>query len=309
MDLVGDRLVLPLIDAQLVHSKMYQLCDGVSLIALSPQYKERLRSHPDLIARYETSVDAMSCAVVVQPTLIGGLATTNWAATLELAVFSAMAVRLATGVPVDVPFWFDVEGEKIRGFGNTHVRTFRIENRYLYPLDDGQQLDGIAALQRGFDDVLKKYVNDANSNVLIRAIHFAAIAFQTRHIPSRLVNNTIYVEALFSGNTTEIAFQIASCVSWYLEATNSGEKRVELFSKMKEIYSYRSKIVHGADVSSKNKNLRQALASSEVINTRIFQKVLNEKHVEIFSMRKDKRDQELKLLSLGAGSTLIDKRA
>lgn len=305
MDLIGDRLVLPLIDAKLTKRDEYQLCNGVSLFTLPDHYKERMRSHPDLIARYASSLDFMYSAVAIHPDAINGLVTRNWAAVMELAVFVGMSIRLAIGVPVDVPYWFDVEGDEIRGVGNTQVKTFRTGHRYLYPLDDGQQSDGLSALQKGFEGVLKEYVNDANSNVLIRAIQFAAIAFQTPHVQSRLVNNTIYVEALFSSNTTEIAFQIASCVSWYLESHNSPEKRVELFTEMKELYGCRSKIVHGADVSTKNKNLRRALVFSEILNTRIFQKILNNNHVEIFSRSKNKRDQELKLLLLGAGSSLL----
>ena len=305
MNLIGNRLVLPLFDAELTKCDKYDLCDGISLFTLPAHYKDRIRSHPDLIARYEKSIDFMKSAIAIQPDAIGGLETTNWSTLMELAVFVAMSIRLATGVPVDVPYWFDAEGDEIKGFGNTQVKTYRTDHRYLYPLDDGLQADGLNALQSGFNAVLEKHVNDANSNVLIRAIQFAAIAFQTRHIQSRLVNNTIYIETLFSGSNTEIAFQIASSVSWYLEFQSSSDKRIALFTEIKELYGYRSKIVHGADVSAKGKNLRRALAFSEMLNTRIFQRILNNNHVEIFSLKQDRRDKELKLLSLGADSALL----
>lgn len=60
-----------------------------------------------------------------------------------------MSVRLATGIPLDIPFWFDVDGDEIKGYGNTRIKTFRLENRYTYPLDDGDQHEGLLALQSG----------------------------------------------------------------------------------------------------------------------------------------------------------------
>jgi hypothetical protein len=306
MELIGNRLLLPLIDATLEHAEAYKICDGVSITTLPAKYKNWLTEHRDLIARYESSLKFMKSALLIEPDSIKGFSTKNWRHVLELGVFVAMSIRLATGVPVDVPFWFDVdEDDEIRGCGNSLITGFRTGQRYLYPLDDGKQAEGLAALTGGFDGVLKTYVNDANSNVLIRAIQFAAIAFQTRHVQSRLVNNTIYLETLFSHSQTEISFQISSCTSWYLEARSSQEKRVELFTQIKELYNYRSKIVHGADLSAKNRELHRTLVFSEELNTRIFQHILNKNHVEVFGRKQDSRAAALKLLSLGAGGDFL----
>lgn len=114
---------------------------------------------------------------------------------------------------------------------------------------------------------------------MLRALKFAAIGFETRDIDLRLVNNTIFLEALFSNAESELTFQIASRISWYLEKDGDLEVRVNLFNDVKKLYSYRSKIVHGSSLSDKNKNLKEMLYFSEILNTRIFRLILTAGHV------------------------------
>lgn len=305
MQLIGNKLVLPLFDAELSKSDTYDLCNGLSIFNLPNSYEKKLRSQTELIARYERSLKYMRSGLAIEPAKIENGIELDWQKLLEFGTFVAMSIRLVTGVPIDIPYWFDMDGDEIKGNGNTQLKTYRTGNRYMYPLDDGKQSMGLSALQTGFEDILKNYMQSSNRNVLIRAVEFAAIGFQTRHIPSRLVNNTIFLESLFSCSNVEIAFQIASSVSWYLEFENTQEKRSELFSKIKELYRYRSKIVHGSDISSKNTDLRNSLLFSETINTKIYQKILTKKHVDIFSMNQKKRQEELRNLSLGVKSALM----
>lgn len=305
MQLTGDKLVLPLFDVKLSKADSYDLCEGISVFNLPDSYEKTLRSQTELVARYERSLEYMKSGLVVEPEKIENGRGLNWQKLLEIGTFVAMSIRLATGVPIDIHYWFDMAGDEIKAYGNTRLKTYRTGNRYMYPLDDGQQSMGLSALQTGLADILKKYMQDSNRNVLIRAVEFAAIGFQTCHFTSRLVNNTIFLESLFSCSNFEIAFQIASSVSWYLEFESAPEKRTELFSKIKELYGYRSKIVHGSDISSKNRNLRSSLLFSEMLNTRIFQRILAKRHVDIFSMKQKERQEELRNLSLGAKSALM----
>ncbi len=304
MQLIGSKLVLPLFGAQLLKGDPYDLCDGVSVFNLPDMYEKKLRSQTELVARYESSLKYMKSGLAIEPGKIENASGLDWQKLLEIGIFVAMSIRLATGVPIDIPYWFDMDGDEIKGYGNTLLKTYRIDNRNMYPLDDDQQSKGFTALQTGFADILKKHMQDSNRNILIRAVEFAAIGFQTHHIPSRLVNNTIFLESLFSCSSVEIAFQIASSVSWYLEFESAPGKRIELFSKIKELYGYRSKIVHGSDISSKNSNLRKSLLFSEELNTNIYQRILTNRHVDIFSMKQQKRQEELRNLSLGAKSAL-----
>ena len=305
MLLTGNKLIIPLFDSELSHTKSYDLCDGIALFTLTKDYEEQLRSKPELIARYEYSLKYMKCGLSIEPDLFIHGKQLNWTNLMEFSVFIAMLIRLATGVPIDIPYWFDVENDEIKGCGNTLVITYRGGNRYLYPLDDGKQANGLTALQNGIAYIAQKHLQESSKNVLIRAIEFAAIGIQNRHIPSRLVNNTIFLESLFCHSNNELSFQIAASVSWYLRSRSKVEERDELFKKVKELYKYRSKIVHGADISSNNKKLVENLLFSEELITDILQNILIRNHVETFSMSQNKRQEELRKLSLGAGNILL----
>ena len=303
--LTGNRLILPLFGSKLSRAELYDMCEGITLFTLPKDYEEELHSKPELIARYENSLKYMKCGLSIEPDLLIHAETLTWPNLLEFPVFIAMLIRLTTEVPVDIPFWFDVENDEIKGCGNTLVATFRRGNRYLFPLDDGKQAKGLFALQNGIAAIAQKHLQESSKNVLIRAIEFAAIGIQNRHIPSRLVNNTIFLESLFCHSNIELSFQIASSVSWYLRFESNTEDRDELFKKVKELYTYRSKIVHGADISSKNKRIVENLAFSENLIADILQNILKRNHVEAFSMSQKNRQEELRKLSLGVGNNFL----
>ncbi len=306
--MTGKKLVIPLFGAVLVSASSYKLCDGISLIALPKEYGDKLCSTPDIIARYVDSLPHMKIGVEIEPGRLLNGDQLDWYGLLEFGYFIAMTIRLVTGVPLDIPYWFDVEKSEIKGHGNSLIRTFRTGRKYLYPLDDGKQSSGLSALQNGISDLAQKYILDSNKNVLVRAIEFAAIGYQTRHVPSRLVNHTIFLESLFSCSQFEIGFQISSSVSWYLMNMENSDERLKLFSRIKELYGFRSKIVDGSDISSKNKNLVKNLVFSEELNSNIMKHILDNKHIEIFSMNQNKRQEELKSLTLGADCLLLENQ-
>ncbi len=309
MKLNGNKFVIPIFDAELSSHDSYELCDGISLFSLSEDYGQYLRKTPELIARYGDSLPNMKTGLVIETGKLKNGDKLDWHKLFEFSVFIAMTIRLSTGVPIDIPYWFDVDDDEIKECGNTLHQTYRNGNRYLYPLDKGKQSSGLIALKSGLSEIAQRYILDKNKNVLIRAIEFAAIGFQTRHIPSRLVNNTIFLESLFTCGNAEISFQIASSISWYLNSEVGSEERLNLFSKIKTLYGYRSKIVHGSDISSKNRNLMDNLLFSEELNTDIIQRILVKQHVGIFSMKENKRQEEIKALTLGAACGLLENIA
>ena len=300
MQLIGDKLVLPIFDAELMHSDSIEVCDGIELFNLPPSYRERLEQHPEMIARYKSSLKYMKMAVSVAPGDIAGHPK-DWAAVLDTAIFCAMSLRLATDIPIDTPYWFDVSGDhNVEGCGISQMRTYRTGNRYEYPLDEGSQGEALNAFVGAFGEVLDAKLTKGSSNPLVRAIEFASIAFQTRHTQSRVVNNTVFLEALFSGRNTEIAYQIAASVSWYLE--DDEEERLDMFKKVKKIYDIRSKIVHGSDVARKGGAVKEALELCEMLNSRLFTTILLKRHISLFGLTESKRDEQLRKLSLGAGA-------
>ena len=135
MDPIGNRLVLPLFDAELSTCDSIEICQGVSIFNLPNSYQQTLRSNAELIARYGRSLDYMKSGIQIETEKIPDGDQLNWGSLLELGIFISMSIRLATGVPVDVPYWFDMEDDEIKGYGNPQVSTYRTGHRYMYPLD------------------------------------------------------------------------------------------------------------------------------------------------------------------------------
>ncbi len=305
MQLVGNKLVIPLFHVELSQQRYYNFCDGISLFTLPNTYEKQLRSMPSLIVGYENILPNMKIGLEIETSKFVCGKKLNNNDLFDFGSFISMSLSLATGKPIDIPYWFDVEDDEIKGGGTTSFRTYILGKRYSSPLDNENQKKGFDAFKKRVSEIVDKYSNDRTNN-LIRAISFVSIGFQSRNLFSKIVNNTIFLESLFSASNDEVAFQIASSVSWYLKSKNTDEERLEMFSKVKKLYDYRSKIVHGSDISSITKELKTNLKFSEELNTEIFTKILNDNHVEIFSKKKKLRQKELKKLSLGAGGVFMD---
>jgi hypothetical protein len=214
-----------------------------------------------------------------------------------IGIFCSFLIRLATGIPIDFPFFFDYSVEdNIRGHGRSSVRAYRVGNQDYCPIDDSKRYKRLILLSKNLDDLLKLFIEKENENRIIRAIEFAAIGFQTSHVPTRLVNHVIFLETLFSTSRNEIAFQLASRISWYLHKKTEVEEKEETFDKVKNIYNLRSKIIHGD--SPKNISIK-LLHEIEDINTRVLNAILKKNHIKLFSLKKDLLDQKLKKLALG----------
>jgi hypothetical protein len=221
--------------------------------------------------------------------------------TLLFAIFIAFSLHLVTGIPFDIPFWFDISpDENISGLGRTLVRTFRSSPRYTYLLDEEPIYERLSNFLPHSVSLLERYGEFPDSDRIIIAIEFAAIGFQTFHIPMRLVNQVMFMEILFSSSVQELSFQLASRISWYLRYSHSPEGREQIFKKVKEIYGMRSKIVHGGtpkNTKDFRAQMRLTLEESESINSEIFREILRRNHIELFSARH--REEHLQKLSLG----------
>jgi hypothetical protein len=307
--IAGQSLVIPLIDTKLRYSNSIELIHGVIIKRLTPEYRERLKKEKALLAVYESSLGSMSVGLSLEPSILYPNRQLSLIDSLLAGIFLSFALRLATDVPIDIPFWFDVSSDgQILELGQTRVRTFRNTNRYRYLLDEGSTFKNVEILRSSASKLLECYFENPDSDRIIKAIEFASIGFQTRHIPTRLVNQVMFMEILFSSDVHELSFQLASRISWYLRYCHTSAEREELFLAIKDIYAMRSKIVHG--VSSKNqKNLRsqmrKLLIESETVNSEIFREILALKHIELFSSKN--REENLRKLSLGLPCDFMKK--
>jgi len=113
--------------------------------------------------------------------------------------------------------------------------------------DEMQRAWHLVGLSRAYSNELNKLSQELNVHVLDkrldRAFQFFTEAFRILQ-PHQFIAFCTCLESLFCTSTTEIAFQIASRIAWFLSRYEY-EKRAELFAMAKRLYDLRSKIVHG----------------------------------------------------------------
>lgn len=301
MNLIGNRLYIPLIDAVLERGEDLALGTGITIHVLTDNFRETIGGNEAIAGQYSRSIEHMQVALALDPaTLLPGEHRSLHDAQL-VGIFVAMLIRLTTGIPVDIPFWIDAQDDEICGYGNTQVRMFRTGNRYQYPLDAGDQADSLGLLGNALNELVALNLNEGNKNRVIRASRFAFVGFQIFHVPTRLVNHVTFLEALFSTATIELAHQLSSRIAWYLAPTDPNQ-REELFYSVKDIYKARSQVVHGSDYSKKEAEIRAQLESVEILSQRVFTYILAREHIALFSVRSDHRVRELQKLGLGIDS-------
>lgn len=94
---------------------------------------------------------------------------------------------------------------------------------------------------------------------LDRAFQLYIDAFRM-HQPHQFITFATCLETLFCTGSSEIAFQLASRIGWFLHPDDYS-KRAKIFAKAKSLYSLRSKIVHGVrfDVNKVRSSGRQMI--------------------------------------------------
>jgi len=295
------QIILPLPYTCLNEERTFRLGKNCIIEELPIDYLERIKQNKLISARYEKILKNIE--VGLKLTLPKKMIYEN---VKKTGIFCSMLVRLSTGIPIDVPFfyyWPKKDGEMV--YGETGIRTFvNIKRNYIYPFDQGNQRKSMDLLSSKFDQFLDLFLKEGDKNRIIRAILFASVGFQTHYIPTRLVNLITFLETLFTTTRYEITFQLASRISWYLSYNNSAEEREKKFDLVKEIYNIRSNIVHGGSISNLL-NVRKILEETEDLNTMIFNKIMEKDHVKIFSSSKSIREEQFKKLSLGLPCDLI----
>jgi len=130
-----------------------------------------------------------------------------------------------------------------------------------------------------------------------RAFQFFTEAFRLAE-PHKFVSLTICLESLFCTSRAEITFQLASRIAWFLYPTDY-KKRMETFTKVKKLYDFRSRIVHGTNYSSSkiDKNENELISLSR----KAFCKILEyDNNYKIFRHKdQDKCKKYLEGLNLG----------
>lgn len=308
MTIKGKHLIIPFLDATLNEMDYLDLCSGCSISKIPKNYIDHLDKNEMVSGYYKRSIKNITIGLRFTPSEAFPGQQLRFLASLKLAIFCCMAIRLATGVPIDVPFWLDIsEDDELLDFERTLVRTYRNGPKYVYPLDEGIAIERINLLSKRLDALLKLAFEEKDQNRVIRAIDFTSVGFQTYHVPTRLVNQVTFLETLFSTSSHEITFQLASRISWYMGNNGSPDDREKIFNLVKEVYKARSLVVHGGNLNKPTKNAKSKLIEAEDLNTKVFCSILLNDHIKQFSMSEKRRPEQFKKLSLGLPCNLINK--
>ena len=107
-------------------------------------------------------------------------------------------------------------------------------------------------LAKSYQREINKLSHELNKRViperLDRSFQFFVEAFRLPE-PYKFVAFATCMETLFCTGRSEITFQLASRIAWFLHPTDY-KKRIETFARVKKIYGIRSDIVHGTNYSS-----------------------------------------------------------
>lgn len=293
-------MIIPFIDSVLNHNDELPIGGGLYIIRIPPEHMRRLSESKEIVANYENSLGDITVGLKFNQdeSPITKKLTIN--DKTKISIFASMLIRLVTAVPIDMPFWIDLSDDgDIKGLGQTRVRTYRVGRQYTYVLDEGFALERLNKLSNGVERLLTLLVTDKNKNRIIRAVEFVSIGYQTFFIPSRMVNQVTFLETLFTTSRSEITFQLASRISWYLSGIANPTERENNFDLIKDIYNARSRIVHGEHTNDPKRNLNKWLNEAEHLNTAVFNAILQNNHIDAFSMSEKRREKEFKKLTLG----------
>ncbi len=295
--------VLPLMSVILKSSERLELCAGCYVAPIPRDLVGRMEEDGPTMGGYRFSKDPVGLYFDVDE--LNTAKKLNHFQTQKLAVFTAMCIRLSTGIPIDVPFWLDIREKDLRQYGRTMIRTFRTGNDYTYPIDEGLQRTNLDIYCGGIPTLTELYTRWDNKHRLLRAIEFASIGFQTFHAPTRLVNHVTYMECLFAGSTAELSFRLAAALSWYLAAGKQADEREAVFQTVKDIYDTRSKVVHGNPSRGKT-HLGVHLEQVEMLNTEIFNAIILRRHIELLGRNDDHYAAQLRKLALGLPGDFLE---
>jgi len=94
------------------------------------------------------------------------------------------------------------------------------------------------------DKLRKQQYEQPGENRLLRAFQFFSNSFRMKN-PFKFLTLVTSLEALFGTDESELTFQLAARVAWFLHPGEPKDRR-DVFNAVKEFYKLRSQIVHGS---------------------------------------------------------------
>lgn len=157
------------------------------------------------------------------------------------------------------------------------------------PSDEKQMAWHLVGLSRAYSNELNKLSQELDVRVLDkrldRAFQFFTDAFRMLQ-PHQFIAFCTCLESLFCTNTTEIAFQLASRIAWFI-GSDEYKKRAAIFAMAKRLYGLRSKIVHGVKYNSTQIN--DSVDQLKVLIRMAFDKIITDD--DIFRVFRDEHQK------------------
>ena len=189
------------------------------------------------------------------------------------------------------------------GKDGVNAKNNNIEDLQILPTgsDEQQKTWHWIGLRKAYSNKLTDLSLELDERVLDkrldRTLQFFNSAFALTQ-PHRFIAFTTCLESLFCTNNTEIAFQLASRIAWFI-SSDQYEVRSIFFNTAKKLYSLRSKIVHG--IKYKSDELENATSELLGLIWIAFEKIIADDN--LFKIFRDENECKIFLEALNLGKT------
>ena len=135
-----------------------------------------------------------------------------------------------------------------------------------------------------------RLISAKDVKTLTRLIFFLSAARSHSDLAAKIAMYVTCLELLFTNDAAELSHKLAERVAFFL--AGSKEEKLNTFRLVKSLYSIRSKLVHGADLSKgRIETAADSAAAADGLMRRILLRILeNERLVEVFESKAGVRE-------------------
>ena len=170
-------------------------------------------------------------------------------------------------------------------FSRNELRTaIRISNDFLGPLSSEKPDVPISCLLEYMRS--PRVGSHPDLSRLTRALYFLSSARSDFDPGMKLVQYFTVLETLFSTDSSELSHKLSQRIALFLG--NTSEEKIRIFTRVKKLYGYRSKVVHGDVIKGGSDDIFKLAIEADEINRRIFNKIYSSP--EIFNLFQDKKE-------------------
>lgn len=213
--------------------------------------------------------------------------------TMKIIMYAMHIVRRSKTGYTWVLGWIETENPRIDYLTNLNTEVYLSGENIIEEIENSvwtmPELEELKTLSSRIYDLFTRARSNGEYHRLTRAIAFFELASCTFNLDISFVNFMISLESLFITDRYKVSKKIRSRVSCFLEQDDF-QKRNELTNTIKELYNFRSEIVHGVGVGGYDeKTAKDYIQQIESVVRDVLKKILNSDDLmELFCLKKDK---------------------